>query len=261
MKTKIWKHIKFVERYHKYFNTITGEEYLSTTKLISQFHSKFEPDKVAHDLVNNNRVYQEKYADYELEDAVNHLKGEWSKRTEIGNIVHNYLELYLRGILRKKSPRINQLITAFDNLKFREQYPNFTFIPERILFSDEYKLAGQSDLVLINYEDKSFMILDYKTNHKGIKKTAYNNEMMFPPLSHLPNCNYYHYSLQLNLYAYFLEQELGYKCVGKTLLWINTNSPDTVIIEPIVVDDYYKEVRLMLHDMNREEVNLGNTKI
>jgi len=71
---------------------------------------------------------------------------------------------------------------------------------------------------------------------------------MFFPLSQLPDSNYYHYSLQLNLYAYFLEQELGYKCVDKILLWVNTNSLDSIMIEPIKVGDYYKEIRLMLHD-------------
>ena len=245
---KIRKCIKFVEKYHKYFNTITGEQYLSTTKFISQFYSDFNANKIAYDLVTINYRYQEQYADYSTEDAVIHLKQEWNKRTQVGNTVHNYLELYLKGILSKKNARIHQLTTAFDNLRLRDKYSSFIFIPEYILFSHQYKLAGQADLVLINHEDNSFVILDYKTNQKGIQKTAYDDRRMFFPLSYLPDCNHYHYSLQLNLYAYFLEQELGYKCVDKILLWVNTNSPDTVIIEPIQVGNYYKEIRLMLNE-------------
>jgi len=32
---------------------------------------------------------------------------------------------------------------------------------------------------------------------------------MRPPLEHLPDCNYFHYCLQLNLYKYILESEYG----------------------------------------------------
>ena len=69
---------------------------------------------------------------------------------------------------------------------------------------------------------------------------------MFAPVSHLPDCNYYHYALQLSLYAYFLEQELGYSCAGLELLWVNTNSQDFVVINSIPVPNLIEEIDLLL---------------
>ena len=34
-----------------------------------------------------------------------------------------------------------------------------------------------------------------------------NRQQMLPPLQHLPDCNYFTYALQLNLYRYILESE------------------------------------------------------
>ena len=42
---------------------------------------------------------------------------------------------------------------------------------------------------------------------------------MKPPLDHLPDCNYYHYSLQLNIYRAILESEYNY-CVSGMFLGI-----------------------------------------
>lgn len=117
-----------------------------------------------------------------------------------------------------------------------------------IVFSDKYKLAGQADLILINKQDKTFLVFDYKTNQKGIEKNAYQDKRMFPPLEHLPHSKYYHYALQLNLYAYFIEQEFNYNCIGKTLLSIDINSPNQVIIESVPVSNYYQDIQLILND-------------
>ncbi len=40
---------------------------------------------------------------------------------------------------------------------------------------------------------------------------------MRPPLQHLPDSNYFHYALQLNLYRYVLESEYGFRVSGMFL--------------------------------------------
>lgn len=242
---KIRNHIKFVEDTHQYFNVNTNEEYLSITKFVSNYYPKFEADDIALNLVTTNSKYIKKYEGLPIEEAVARLKEEWAKRTQIGNEVHNTLEKYVTEGLRD-----DKYSDIFDNLRLKERYPDFQIVPEMLLYSDKYKMAGQSDLVLINEKEETFIIFDYKTNEKGIQKRSYNDKRMFSPLDHLPDCNYYHYSLQLTLYAYLLREETGYKCDGLTILWVDTAE---LIIRQYSVGNHWGDISQILADSLRSE--------
>lgn len=93
------------------------------------------------------------------------------------------------------------------------------------------RVAGQIDLLIKDGND--IYIYDYKTN-KEIKKRSYydqtkwSNVMMKYPLNNIMDCNYYHYTLQLSLYAYLLQQikpELNIKKL--TLIHIDHNDKIT----------------------------------
>ena len=84
--------------------------------------------------------------------------------------------------------------------------PN-TLYPELRLYNKKYKIAGTSDQVLLNSENK-IIIRDFKTNCEI--KTSNKYENFFEPISHLQVCEYTKYSLQLSLYAWMLEQ-FGYE--------------------------------------------------
>lgn len=71
------------------------------------------------------------------------------------------------------------------------------------------RIAGQIDLLVKDGND--IYIYDYKTN-KEIKQKSYFNrnkrayECMKFPLNNIMDTNYWHYTLQLSLYAYLLQQ-------------------------------------------------------
>jgi hypothetical protein len=75
--------------------------------------------------------------------------------------------------------------------------------PELRLYNTKYKIAGTSDQVLV-LPGKKVIIRDWKTN-KEIKTTN-KYDKFYHPISHLENCEYVKYSLQLSLYGYMLEQ-------------------------------------------------------
>jgi hypothetical protein len=247
------KHIKFIEATHQYFNVETGEKYTSCTTFLSQYHEKFDADKIAENLILNVPKYRSQYSNFSLAMGINLLKAEWKKRTDIGNFIHNKLEDYLKGNDvfdadkgQNWNNRIKQLISAWDDLMLFQRYHDYEFIPEMLLFNDDLKLAGQSDLVLLNHEKKTFIVMDYKTNKKGIEKASYQNKLMYPPVEHLMDCNYNHYALQLNLYAYFLGQELGYKMDELMLLLVNTNSSNKCHIKEIKIPLMERELNDIL---------------
>lgn len=71
------------------------------------------------------------------------------------------------------------------------------------------RIAGQSDLVIKtgNYID----IIDYKSN-KELKLKSYFDpkkrkyQMMKYPLNNIMDCNFYHYTLQLSIYAWMIQK-------------------------------------------------------
>lgn len=253
MGTKQRNHILFDEDTHTYTNIITGEVYLSSTTFVGKFHEKFDGDRIAQNLIKTIPRYQEQYAGVAVEDAIADLKAQWKRRSDIGTAIHKILENYFLGLPvfdeskgEKWNNRISVLINAYDQLKLQERNEGYEFIPEMLLYNDKFKLAGQSDIILLNPTQKTFKVLDYKTNQKGIDRKAYKDAKMFEPIAHIPDCNFYHYSLQLSLYAYFLEEESNFQCESLSLLWINTNNPSSITIEEIPVPRLYDEVHLML---------------
>lgn len=131
------------------------------------------------------------------------------------------------------------------NNKYPEIYRVFDFYIQKgyKIFSEigafliDYRISGTIDILCIR--DTDFVILDWKTNRNGLifengyfkkDKTVTphqltniwvpKNETMLPPLNHLPDCNGYHYTMQLSMYARMVELILGIPCVGLGLCHI-----------------------------------------
>jgi hypothetical protein len=243
------KHIKFVEESHQYLNVETGEQYLSTTEFLSRYYRKFDASAIARKLVTTNKQYKNKYQGIEVEDAINELKAEWQLRTDLGNEIHNIFETHLINRLTGKKSISNLYTKIFDSFNLLNKYPNHKVCPEMILFSDKYKIAGQADLPLFNEEQEAFKIFDYKSNQKGIKKYAYQDQKMFAPLEHIPDSNYYHYALQLTLYAYMVREETGYRCDELSILWVDT---EELIMREYEVGSHTGDIAQILSERLKE---------
>lgn len=140
------------------------------------------------------------------------------------------------------------------NNKYEEIYRVFKFYIDRgyIIYSEigsfliDYLLSGTIDILCIRPDN--FVILDWKTNRNGLQfesgyfrkdKTTIpaqltnewvrKSEFMLPPLNNLPNCNGYHYTMQLSMYAKSAELILGIPCVGLGLCHIGS---------PFVLNNY-----------------------
>ena len=78
--------------------------------------------------------------------------------------------------------------------------------PEHMVYLKSAGICGQSDLVEV--VNGRVNIIDYKTN-KEIKMESFKNwegipEKMLHPVSHLDDCNFNHYALQLSIYMYII---------------------------------------------------------
>lgn len=125
------------------------------------------------------------------------------------------------------------------NNKYPEIYRVFQFYTDKeyTIYSEigafliDYLVSGTIDILCIRPDN--FVILDWKTNRNGLQfESGYyrkdkttkpaqltnewvrKSERMLAPLGHLPNCNGYHYTMQLSMYAKMVELILGIPCVG-----------------------------------------------
>ena len=241
------EHIIFDEKPHIYY--IEGESYdKSVTSFIHDFFGEFEPDKIIdkfYDMWQSNP--SSKY--YGLEpDEIKHMWEENGKlQSQLGTKLHQNIELFY-----------NEEEIDYDEVEF-EHFMNFhkehmhlkPFRTEWMIYAKDLKLAGSIDMV---YEEEGILhIYDWKRS-KEIKEQNQYQEGKYP-LSHLPDCNYWHYSLQLNCYKAILEKYYNVK-VGD--LYLVVLHPDNNNFIKIKAADLQKEIdmlfELRLDDLKNMEL-------
>jgi hypothetical protein len=145
-----------------------------------------------------------------VQDILQAWENESTRAIDQGNWYHNQREadlLQLNTIERHGCilPIIRPLIT--DDIKYAPpQKLQEGMYPEHFVYLKSAGICGQSDLVEVAKGEVN--ITDYKTN-KEIKKESYVNwegvsQKMLSPVSHLDDCNFWHYALQLSTYMYII---------------------------------------------------------
>lgn len=192
---------------HQYF--YEDEEYKSVSSIISSLKKPFDKQYWLEKKAKDRGITPEE------------LEQEWNEINRIaiekGKKYHDEQE----RILLSSGKNVIKSIHNHDGFKVAFDLSELkpATYPELLLYLPSHKIAGQSDTVII-HEDKTFTIRDFKTNKKldfqGFKyfdpvKREKVTQKMLHPVNHLDDCNGMHYTVQLSLYAYMLEQ-YGFKC-------------------------------------------------
>lgn len=174
---------------HTYSDEL-GREYKSVTRFINQFVPQF-------DFEQKSKNYATKYG-----MNVDDVREKWTKKnkdsTDFGTKIHALIENSINKNVISPGPFLKPVKIVTEEL-----FNNFDgeFITESVIYDTENFIAGTSDLIVDSA--KSFSIVDFKTN-KQIKYTnEFEDKFLLKPISHLPNSEYFKYSLQLSFYAYF----------------------------------------------------------
>ena len=103
------------------------------------------------------------------------------------------------------------------------------------------KVSGQIDCLIKNGNEVT--LLDWKTNREIKKESYYNrstkqHQMMKFPLNNIQDSNYWHYALQLSLYAYLLQTlHPEFVIKGLKLIHIDREQKETEYEVPYLKDD------------------------
>ena len=202
--------IHFDEKSHTY--TIDGSILVqkSVTKLIHQFTHDFDPQAVVAEMRDRNS-WETKKLEFLKADgqpmSTEEILAKWSLNGEVqrsrGTLVHYHIEQFLNGAQVEEpwSPEFQQFQQLFCGIK--EEFKIYR--TEISLFHCGLRIAGQADCLCLD-RNGDVVIWDWKRSKK-IEFDA--QKQMKEPLAHLPDCNFYTYALQLNIYRHILVSEYG----------------------------------------------------
>lgn len=212
---------------HVYIHKETKQKYKSVTTVLSMLEPKFEAEKIAQAIENQDEEKKkERYKGMTKDQILEAWRIENEEANVYGTEIHEILERYLLApnrIYIPKSDYEREIITKFQEVDDMKG----DVYPETILFSERHSLAGTADII----EDCGdyFNVRDFKTN-KRIEYISQYGHWLNKPVSHLSDCQFNIYSLQMSIYAYMYQMETRKK-VGKLNLYYY--NPETLKFDVI----------------------------
>lgn len=208
--------ILFEENGHKY--KIQGDEtYTSVTGWVHKQFEEFDADKIIDKMMSSKKWPKSPYFGKTREE----IKEQWATNASSvageGTKLHHDIETFMnQPIDSDKITHANLLEYYYASdkkkdsveweyfLRFIKNTPHLIpFRSEWIVFNEDIHICGTIDMV---YEkaDGTLMIYDWK-RCKDITQNGWSKYSKTDLLQHIPDSNFWHYTLQLNMYKYIIE--------------------------------------------------------
>ena len=228
-------HITFDEGPHIY--TIDGDsDYMSVTTWNHSHFPHFDADAIIEKMMKSPKWPQSKYYGQTPEE----IKAGWDKNRDeasaAGTKMHYDIECSYNGADINNNSVEWQFFQDF----LRDHGHLRPYRTEWMVWDAELRFAGSIDMVFAN-DDGTLSIYDWK-RCKEIKKDNRWQNATTECIAHLQDCNYNHYSLQLNTYKALLEKNYGVKIKDMFLVCMHPNNANKSY-QKIQVRDMPDEIR------------------
>lgn len=241
------KNILFDEPKHIY--TVIGDnsKYTSVTTFVHNLFPQFNSDKIISKMMNSNNWINNKYYGMNADE----IKKDWDKNRDQsayqGTKMHEMIEDFYNN--NSDFNIINKNMTEMIYFQdFLEDFKDIFYKPYRTewrVYDEDWKLSGSIDMVFEN-KDGTLSIVDWK-RCKNITKEPFNdnddNYSLVEEISYMPNTNFWHYSMQLNIYKAILERKYNKIIRDLTLINLHPNNSmksyqmfDVEIISPTIIN-------------------------
>jgi ATP-dependent exoDNAse (exonuclease V) beta subunit len=199
--------------------------YTSTTTFVHSHFPKFNPD-IAIRKMRGSRNWK-KHECFGM--TPKQIKKLWSDRgtsaSTAGTKMHYDIECFYND-----EPRLNDSVeySYFQKFEADRLAPGGfgehlkPYRTEWVVYQEDLRLSGSIDMVF-EAPDGTLQIYDWKRS-KAIKKTNPWSSSMTECIEHLPDSNYWHYALQLNIYKTILETKYGKKVTDLFLVCLHPNN-------------------------------------
>ena len=200
------KNLVFDEEPHKYYiNDNKTNDYTSVTTWI---HSHFEPfnaNIIIDKMMQSKKWEKSEYFGMTKEEIKTQWKENGRKAAEDGTNMHQHIEdFYNNKEVNDDTKEFGFFMKFHSDLEDLEPYRT-----EWMVYDEELKIAGSIDMLYKN-KNGNLDIYDWK-RCKNIKKENPWQNSITKCIKHIPDTNFWHYSLQLNIYKNILERNYDVK--------------------------------------------------
>lgn len=213
--------IEFEEIAHKY--TICGEEgYTSVTTWNHSHFPHFDAESIVRKILANRQMSNPEYKYYGMtrESILASWDANRDSASSAGTAMHYDIECYYNGIYTGNTSIEFKYFMDF----VKDHSHLIPYRTEWCVFHEELKIAGSIDMIFEN-PDGSLLIYDWKRVKEISYDSAFGKFATTDCISHMPDTNFWHYSLQLNMYKTILEIKYGKTVSGMYLVCLH---PDNV---------------------------------
>ena len=223
--------VKFLDEGHIYWIDGSSKDLISCTTFIHSFFEDFNSDQIIKNILKSCKYKNDpdyKYYGMSYLDIKNQWLENGRVASEAGTEMHADIEHFYNDLeVENDSPEFEQFLQFYEDHSDLEIYRT-----EWMIFSDLLKRSKEISMT-----------------SSGDKKGKF-------PFEHLPDCNYYHYSLQLNLYRIILETFYGQKVKDMFLVVCHPDNKDNKYIK-IPVNLMEKEVYHLLDFRRQQLIKMG----
>jgi len=199
------KRIVFDEGPHIYYIDGSSEGYISCTTWNHSHFEHFNADAIIDKMMSSSNWQPGNKYYGKTKDEI---KAMWDKNRDdsasAGTKMHYDIECYYN-----ECPNENDSIEYQYFKNFLRDYGDLKpYRTEWTVFHEDVKISGSIDMVF-EKPDGHLLIYDWKRCKEITKTNGFNKWGNKECIEHLPDTNFWHYSLQLNTYKTILEEKYG----------------------------------------------------
>ena len=182
----------------------------------------FDEEGIIHNIMKSRRMNDPTYKYYG--QTKEQIKAGWDQNRDeaaaAGTAMHYDIECYYNDWSVQ-----NDSIEYQWFQRFVADFPDLKpYRTEWMVFHEDLKMSGSIDMIFEN-PDGTLQIYDWKRCKAIEYESAFGKSAITSCISHLPDTNFWHYSLQLNTYKTILEQKYGKIITGMYLVCLHPNNP------------------------------------
>ena len=210
----------------KHVYTVKGcSGYTSVTTWVGSLFPSFDPDLVITKMMASKKWLRSPYYGKTRQNIKEQWKNTGDKAALAGTRMHDTIEQFYNNVEIEIDCLELEYFMDFEKAIGSHLTPYRT---EWRVWDSDLRIAGTVDMVFEN-PDKTLSVYDWK-RCKLIKKDNPWESASVPCIAHLPNSNYWHYALQLNMYKFILEKNYQKKIKEMVLVCLHPNNTNQSFI-------------------------------
>jgi ATP-dependent exoDNAse (exonuclease V) beta subunit len=232
--------VQFNEEEHKYY--VNGNAMnTSVTTVVHQYFEPFDKTRTARMMLRGRNFWvdDEKYSKYwnlvkglKEDKAVAVIVKFWdddgAASAALGTQMHASIEDYYVSGAKLPDTEECRMFSQFNAYTIELGY--YPVKSEQIVWDLDYSLAGSVDMLYRNKNTGAYWLVDWKRS-KEIKFSGYNDKKGLGPLDDKQDCNFEHYSLQLNIYKFLLEKNYNIPISRMSLVILHPNNNNYILLD------------------------------